>query len=107
MELGFLLLLSFRIGLKYCSLQFEMENTMSGSEVVFQSDDFKPNNPPPINLYNQTGGRTRRIVFYSLALALLLVVSWFLFREFSYVYSLRATVMGDLVNYKSPDMGHI
>jgi multidrug resistance efflux pump len=92
-----------------------MENIMSevvkseqvSAEVVFQSDDFKPNNPPPINLYNQKGGRTRRAIFYSIALMLLVVVSWFLFREFSYVYSLRATVMGDLVNYKAPDMGHI
>jgi len=76
-------------------------------EVTFQPDNYQPDNPLPLNLYNQDGGRKRRLVFYLLAFVLLIIVLWFLWREFSYIYSLRATVMGELANYKAPDAGHI
>lgn len=53
------------------------------------------------------GALLRRLVFYVLVAAALGAAGFFVWREFSYVYSLRGTVMGDLVQYRSPDQGTI
>lgn len=53
------------------------------------------------------GSLLRRLVFYVFVAAALAGAGLFIWREFSYVYSLRGTVMGDLVQYRSPDQGSI
>src|SRR5262249_4300686 len=53
------------------------------------------------------GSLLRRLVFYLFVAAALGAAGFFVLREFSYVYSLRGTVMGDLVQYRSPDQGTI
>jgi len=49
----------------------------------------------------------RRAVFYGFVALALGLVACFVAREFQHVYSMHGTVMGSLVQYKSPDQGFI
>lgn len=64
-----------------------------------------PQTPEQVQSNNNT--LVRRLAIYMVLFGVIGVLSWFLWREFSYVYSLRGTVMGDLVQYKSPDQNYI
>jgi multidrug resistance efflux pump len=61
----------------------------------------------PAQVQKQNGRMFRRLMVYGVVVVVLALVGWFLWREFSYVYSLRGSVTGDLIQFRSVEPGFI
>jgi multidrug resistance efflux pump len=61
----------------------------------------------PAQAQKQNNRMFRRLAAYGFVLAVLVVVGWFVWREFSYVYSLRGSVTGDLIQFRSAEAGYV